>query len=94
MSDADRLRAITALNSLLSGHDAVEFKAHLDHPKKEFYWVTAHVGPADVSVLVSEATQLPLIAGRFRHSIQEILEALEALGVTIYQFNITEVDTL
>ena len=93
ISDADRLRAIEGLKAILDPLDApVVFRAQLEEPSHEFYWVTVHYRVADISVLVSNATGLPLDLGRFRHSIQQIIDKLSELGIKITDFDIIEVD--
>lgn len=91
--DPERLRAIEGLKAILDPQDApVEFRAQLEKPSQEFYWVTVHYRAADISVLVSNATGLPVNLGRFRHSIQQIIDKLSELGIKITDFDITEVD--
>jgi hypothetical protein len=88
----ERLRAIEALKAIIDPGERVEFRAQLESPLREFYWVTVHYRVADISVLVGNATGLPLDLGRFRSSIQEILDKLAELGIKIDNYDIVEVE--
>jgi hypothetical protein len=88
----ERLRAIEGLKAIIDPGERIEFRAQLESPSREFYWVTVHYRVADISVLVGNATGLPLDLGRFRNSIQEILDKLAELGIKIDNYDIVEVN--
>lgn len=94
-SEAERLRAIETLRAILQPYDVpVVFRAELESPSREFYWVTAHYRVADISVLVSNATGFPLDQGRFRHSIKDIIDKLKELDMEITNYRILDMDDL
>ncbi len=87
----DRIRALEALRVIIANGTPVMFQARLE-PGREFYWITVHYLVADISILVANATGLPLDAGRFRVSVQEIIDRLTALGIVVHDFQIIEVE--
>jgi len=88
--EGDQRRALDALNVIISNSVPVVFRATLERPSREFYWVTVHYLIADISTLVANATGLPLDQGRFRASIIEILDRLKELGSPVEQYTIIE----
>jgi hypothetical protein len=87
----DRMRALEALRVIIANGTPMVFQAQLESGR-EFYWVTVHYLVADISVLVANALGLTLDAGRFRMSIKEILDRLNAVGVAVPQYEMIEVE--